>query len=147
MTTAVLGYSKAQRRIHSVKYRKTVISVSQKLFNGIRTKVGSIGLPAINWKVVCFMGFFVGLSLLVFYVWQINNLTQGSYLVNSYEKQISQLSDENKSLVISFAENSFLGQAFIKIQELNFQKISSTPIKYIRVLDSSAEAAQTDKNI
>ncbi|MCX6720401.1 MAG: hypothetical protein NTW11_01190 [Candidatus Staskawiczbacteria bacterium] len=115
MTTAVLGYLKVQKSIQS--------------------KVRSINLPVINWKSVCFVGFFVSLSLLVFYVWQINNLTRGSFLVNSYETQISKLSAENKNLQVSFAENSFLGQAMEKIQALNFQK--TTSVKYIQIPDSS----------
>jgi len=88
-----------------------------------------------NWKDICFAGFFISLSLLVFYVWQINSLTKGSYLINSYEKQTSQLSEENKNLQVSFAENSFLGQALTKIQALNFQK--TTSVKYIQIPASS----------
>jgi len=66
-------------------------------------------------------------------------------LTNSYEKQISQLSEENKNLEISFAESSFLGQALIKIKALNFQK--TTSVKYIQILDGSAEVTQANKNI
>ena len=80
----------------------------------------------------------MSLSLLVFYVWQINSLTKGYYLTNSYENQISKLSEENKSLQVSSAENSFLGQALIKIQALNFQRNIS--VKYIQVPDSSIVA-------
>ena len=120
MTTAVLGL-KIQKKIQS--------------------KINFIDLPAINWKAVCFLGFFMALALLVFYVCQINDLTRGSYTINSYEKQISKLSSENKNLEISFAESSFLGQALLKIQALNFQKITS--VKYIQVPDSAVATAQT----
>lgn len=85
------------------------------------------------------------LALLVFYVWQINALTRGYYLTNTYEKQISNLSEENKNLQISFAESSFMGQALEKIKALNFQK--TTSVKYIQLLDSAAEAAPANKNI
>lgn len=98
----------------------------------LQAKINSIDFPTINWKVVCFIGFFVSLALLVFYVWQINDLTQGSYLTNSYENQISKLSEENKNLEVSFAESSFLGQALEKIQALNFQK--TTSVQYIQRL-------------
>ena len=103
-------------------------------------RVQKIEMPIINWKAVCFVGFFTGLALLVFYVWQINDLTRGSYLINTYEKQISQLSDENKNLQVSFAENSFLGQALVKIQALNFQK--TTSVKYIQIPDNSVATIQ-----
>jgi len=115
MTTAVLGYLKVQKSIQS--------------------KVDSIELPRVNWKAVCFLGFFISLSLLVFYVWQINDLTRGFYLMSNYDKQIDKISEENKNLQVSFAESSFLGQALIKIQALNFQK--TTKVKYIQIPDSS----------
>jgi len=103
-------------------------------------RIDSIELPSINWKVICFAGFFMALALLVFYVWQVNDLTRGSYFINSYEKQISQLSQENKNLQVSFAENSFLGQALLKVQALNFQK--TTSVKYIQIPDNSVATVQ-----
>ena len=111
----------------------------------IQTQINSVELPSVDWKSVCFIGFFVSLALLVFYVWQISVLTRGAYLINSYENQISQISDENKNLQVSFAESSFLGQALEKVQALNFQK--TTSVKYIQILDSSAEVAQVNNNI
>jgi len=102
--------------------------------------IDSVEMPTINWKAVCFAGLIMSLFLLVFYVWQVNDLTKGSYLVNSYNKQISKLSDENKNLQVSFAESSFLGQALEKIQALNFQK--TTSVKYIQVLEGSVATAK-----
>jgi len=97
----------------------------------LQSKIDSINLPVINWKVVCCMGLFMISALSVFYVWQVAELTRGSYFVNVYEKQISELSLQNKNLQVSFAENSFLGQALFKIQALNFQK--TTSVKYIQI--------------
>jgi hypothetical protein len=119
MTTATLSFYRVQKNLQA--------------------KISSVSFPSINWKAVCFAGFFMSLALLVFYVWQINDLTRGSYLINSYEKQISKLSEENKNLEISFAESSFLGQALNKIQALNFQK--TTSVKYIQILDNSVATA------
>jgi hypothetical protein len=115
MTTAVLGYLNIQKRIKS--------------------HAESASFPAINWKIIFFAGFFVSFVLLVFYVWQVQDLTRGSYLANSYEKQISKLSDENKNLQVFFAESDFLGQALVKAEELHFQKVTS--VKYIQILDNS----------
>lgn len=125
MTTIALSYHRVQKNLQA--------------------KLSSINLPAVNWKAVCILGFFMILALLVFYVWQINALTRGYYLTNTYEKQISNLSEENKNLQISFAESSFMGQALEKIKALNFQK--TTSVKYIQLLDSAAEAAPANKNI
>ena len=115
MTIAILSYYKVQKNLQE--------------------KITSVNFPEINWKVVCIISFFVCLPLLVFYVLQINDLTRGSYLINSYEKQISELSQENKNLQVSFAENSFLGQALAKMQALDFQKVTS--VKYIQIPDNS----------
>ena len=125
MTTATLNLHRAQKNLHA--------------------KINSIDLPVINWKRLCFAGFFASLALLVFYVWQINDLTRGSYVISGYQNQIAKLSDENKNLEISFAESSFMGQALQKIQALNFQK--ATSVKYIQTLDSSAQIPQANKNI
>ncbi len=115
MTTAILTINRVQKKLQA--------------------RINTIELPAINWKAVCVAGFFMCLALLVFYVWQVNTLTGGSYLVNDFQKQIHKLSEENKNLQISFAENSFLGQALEKIHALNFQK--TTAVKYIQVPDNS----------
>ena len=102
MTTATLNYIKVQKKV--------------------KAKVESISLPEINWKTICILGFCMSLALLVFYVWQINYLTAGYYFTNSYQNQINQLSDENKNLQVSFAENSFLGQVSEKAQALKFSE-------------------------
>ena len=121
MTTATLSFYRVQKNLQA--------------------KIDSVNFPLINWRMVCVSGFFISLALLVFYVWQINDLTRGSYLVNSYEKQINKFSEENKNLQVSFAENSFLGQALEKIQALNFQKTAS--VKYIKIPDNSVATAKT----
>ena len=125
MTTAILSLYKVQKNI--------------------QTKIDSMETPSVNWKAICLVGFFAGLSLLIFYAWQVNGLARGAYLINTYEKQISKLTDENKNLQISFAENSFLGQALVKVQALNFQR--TTSVKYINVVDTSAVVAETSKNM
>jgi len=120
MTTATLSHS----RLHKNAY----------------SKVKSIELPQINWGVVCFAGIALCSFLLFFYIYQINILTKGSYLITSYENSIDKISEANKKLEVSFAENSFLGEVLTKTQELNFQK--TTSVKYIQVLESSLANAK-----
>lgn len=112
----------------------TAILTLGRVQKNLQAKISSVELPEVNWKIVCVVGFFMCLTLLVFYVWQVNALTGGSYSINNYQKQISKLSEENKNLQISFAENSFLGQALEKIHALNFQK--TTSVKYIQIPDN-----------
>jgi len=111
MTTTALNYSKIQKKIQA--------------------KVDLIDFPTVNWRFVCIAGFLACLSLLVFYVWQVNSLTHGYYLINSYENQLNSLAKENKKLEVAFAEASFWGQALEKMQELNFQK--ATSVKYMQI--------------
>lgn len=90
---------------------------------------------SINWKLICFLGFFMVSVLLTFYVYQVNYLIGGTYLISDYEKNTDSLSQETKNLEVSFAENSFLGEVLEKTQELGFQK--TTAVKYIQVPDNS----------
>src|SRR4030042_5576631 len=88
----------------------------------IKIKVRAIELSNINWKTVFAAMLLVCLFLAVYYVWQVRYLTGGSYMVNSYKKQVSQLLNEKRELEVSFAENSFLGQVQEKNRNLNFEK-------------------------
>jgi len=115
MTTAILNYSKVHKRVQS--------------------KVDSLGFFEVNWKLISMTGFLMAFALMVFYVYQINCLTRDYYTINTYERQISGLAEENKNLQVFFAENSFLGQIQEKAQALNFQK--STAAKYVKILDNS----------
>lgn len=121
MTTATLSFGRVQKNIQA--------------------KINAVELPALNWKAICFAGFLMFVFLLVFYAWQISSLTQGSYLISSYEKQISKLSDENKNLEVSFAENSFLGQSLAKIKALNFQDVTNSSVKYIQIPENAVATA------
>jgi hypothetical protein len=121
----------------------TAVIALNKLQKNIKTKVESVDFPEVSWKKVCFAGFFVSLALLIFYVFEINSLTGGSYLANEYEKQISKLSQENKSLEISFAESSFLGEVLGNIRTMNFQR--TTSVKYIKISDGLAKATAINK--
>lgn len=115
MTTATLNYSRAHNKIQS--------------------KLSSINLPDVNWKIICLLGFVACSILLFFYIYQVNSLTRGSYLINNYQNNLDKLSQENKNLEVSFAESSFLGEVLVKAQALDFQKTAS--VKYIQVLDNS----------
>jgi hypothetical protein len=94
-----------------------------------------ISFPSINWKLVCLFGFFMASALLIFYVYQVNYLTGGTYLISNYEKEANILSQESKNIEVSFAESGFLGEVLQKTQELGFQK--TTAVKYIQVPDTS----------
>ncbi len=75
------------------------------------------------------------LSLSVLYVFQINRMVQGAYLIKSYQKQVNELTQVNKNLEINLAQISYLENIQDKTEELNFQKVQE--IKYVQILDNS----------
>lgn len=85
--------------------------------------------------MVCIAGFMMTCSLLIFYAFLINELTGGTYLIKSYDKQIKVLSQENKNLEVSFAKTGFLGSVEQKAQDLSFEK--TTSVKYVQISDTS----------
>lgn len=108
------------------------------------TLVNSLNLPEINWKrfyfiCILFLAVFAFLFLL-FYVFGINDLTEGSYLVKNYHKEIANLSEENAKLETISAEIGFLGSIQEKAKELSFQKAKN--IKYIQVAGGELVSAK-----
>ncbi len=90
--------------------------------------------------MIFIFGLFTAGVLWALYNFALNELTRGTYLIKSYEKQISDLSRQNRELEVGFAESSFLGQVRAKTQELNFEK--TTKVKYIQILDSAIATAK-----
>jgi len=75
------------------------------------------------------------LSLLVFYVFQINEIIREDYLTKNYLKKIDALSQESKLLEINFAHTNSLGVVEEKPRALNFERVQK--IKYIQILEAS----------
>lgn len=97
-------------------------------------------ISSINWKLVCIFGFAVLAMALFFYAYQISNLTRGYYLINSYKRELTNLSAENNNLQVSFAESSFLAGVLQKAQDHNFEK--TTSVKYLQIKDNSFAIAK-----
>lgn len=92
----------------------------------------------LNLKICLFsLSILVG-ALLMLYVFQINEITKISYLTKIYEKQIDEISQENKNLEISHSQLSTLENIETLVQNSNFEKV--TQIKYIQILDSTVAA-------
>ena len=78
-------------------------------YRAIQNKVTSIQAIKINWKLLYFLAFMCSLAMLVFYVFGVNQLIQGTYLIKNYNKEIKNLLAENRSLEVVGTEASFLG--------------------------------------
>ncbi|MEK7664940.1 MAG: hypothetical protein AAB361_02250 [Patescibacteria group bacterium] len=79
---------------------------------------------------------------LFFYIYSINELTRGAYLIKNYEKQQNNLLQKNKNLEVDFAKSGFMGNLETKTKELSFEKTKK--IKYIQIqtLDDPLAAAK-----
>lgn len=78
------------------------------------------------------------LTLLVFYIFQVNTLANETYLIQSCEKKLSQLSGDNETLEVSFSKADSLSNIENYLQSQNFEKVSQ--VKYIHILESSVAA-------
>lgn len=118
----------------------TTATIAIRAQKNLQKTIDAAEIPSVNWKYICFAGFFISIFLLIFYVLQINALTAGTYSTGNLQKQIAKLSSENKELQVVFAENSFLGQAIEKVQAMNFDKAVS--VKYVQVPENYTALAK-----
>ena len=90
----------------------------------------------VNFKIIwtCLVLIFFSLSIVS--VYQFNIYTSEIYFISQIEKEINQLSQENKILEISLAEANSLGNLGNYAQ--NFERTES--IEYLRVLEGTALA-------
>lgn len=115
MTTLLLGYRSIQSRVQS--------------------NITSLSAKRINWKIVYVTGIGLSVSMLILYVLFVNQLTHGTYLIKSYEKEIYLLSEENRTLETNASRGGLLKQVMKKANELSFEKTAN--IKYIQILENS----------
>lgn len=66
-------------------------------------------------------------------IFQVNSLISKGYLVQNYEKQLNNLTVENKNLEIKFGKINSLENLDALVKNLNFEKVDK--IYYIRILE------------
>lgn len=88
----------------------------------------------INWKVLIITELILVVSLLIFYIFQINNLTQSTYQIQQYQKKIDRLSQENESLRINSLKNNSLSTIETLTKDFGFEKVNN--VQYIQILES-----------
>ena len=106
----------------------------------IKNKIAFATHLKINWKLFYFMVVSLSLIMLVSYIFMVNQLIQGAYLIKNYNKDIAGLLKENKNFLANFAEVDFLGSVEYRAKELGFQK--TTGVKYVEILQSSLAQAK-----
>ena len=97
----------------------------------VQEKNRTVKFPRVAWKTLYLIGAALLLTMLVFYVYLVNQLTGGSYLIKNYHREISSLETKSKVLQTNFAESGFLGNVQEKMKELNFEK--TTQVTYVQL--------------
>lgn len=112
----------------------------QSIHRTMHRKITSLQVVKINWKAIYLLALGLCAIMIVFYVFAINQLTQGSFLIKNYNKEIKSLLAENRDLQADFAENSFWGGVYNQAKELNFERTPS--VTYIKILQNSLAEAK-----
>ena len=90
-----------------------------------------LNIPKVFWLCI-----FASISfLLLFYILQVNCLTQEIYLLENKENKLTRLLGENEALEINFSRSNSLANIENYLQNGKFVKVSQ--IKYIQILESA----------
>jgi hypothetical protein len=93
-----------------------------------------------NKKILISAAFLIIFSLLVSYIYQINNLVSKSYSLQNCQKNIEKISLENEEMESNLAGAGSLQNAEIKISQLGFEEI--TKIHYVQILEKTVASAK-----
>jgi len=93
-----------------------------------------------NKKILMPAAFLIIFSLLISYIFQINNLVSKSYSLQSYQKNIEKISLGNEKMESNLAGTGSLQNAEVRISELGFEKI--TKIHYIQILENTVASVK-----
>ena len=115
----------------------TTLALSQRTAH---QKIATLHIPKIPWKIWYAVGIFFFLAMIVSYIFLVNELTKGSYMIKNYNTKIDNLLSENRKLETNFAESSFLGGVEAKVYALGFEK--TTQVTYVQLLDNSLGMAK-----
>ena len=77
-------------------------------------------------------------GLLVFYIFQINTIVRGTYLIKDYETNLNKVSQENKILENNLVKSNSLESIESLAKNLNYERVNQ--VKYIQIMGSSVVA-------
>jgi len=91
--------------------------------------------PKISLKSLAALGTILIISFLAFYIFQVTTVISEGYQLQSDQKKISDLSEENKILELNFTQVNSLQNIDSQIQNLGFEKVEK--VDYIQILGGS----------
>lgn len=89
----------------------------------------------LNLRIFRILIFLFVIPLLVFYIFQTNNMISDGYQIRSLQKGLDGTAKENRILEINYARTKSLEIIEKRVQELGFEKIGR--INYFQVLENS----------
>ena len=89
-------------------------------------------LPKITWRFLGFFGAFLFALLLVFYIFQVNEVTRVNFLIANSQKQIASLVQENKSLERELSQIKSPASLEATFRDLSYEKTQK--IHYIQLM-------------
>jgi hypothetical protein len=92
----------------------------------------------LNLKIFWAFCFILIITLLGFYVFQINALISGTHQLQLHQNKMAEISELNRGLEISLAKLNYLQNITSKSEELGFERIKA--IHYIQVIDGNLAA-------
>lgn len=96
--------------------------------------ISEINLPKINLRKLFILGTIFISALIIFYIFQISKITKSTFLISEYEKEVANLSQQNKDLEAGLFYGNSLSSLETAINKLNYEKINK--VHYIQIMDS-----------
>lgn len=94
----------------------------------------------LNLKIIWLISLFSVILLLGFYIFQIGLLTQKIYLIKIYEKNLTNLTGQNKILEINLSKSDSLNNITNYLLNGNFVKTNANQVKYLQILGGTVVA-------
>ena len=95
-------------------------------------------VPRVSLRVLVISGFVLVVFLLIFYVFQVTEITKANFFLSDHGKKIAALTQENKDLEFNLSQKNSLTNLEIVLKNLNYEETNK--IYYIQLLGSTVAA-------
>ncbi len=80
--------------------------------------ISAISLPRISFRKICIFGFILAAFLLIFYIFQISEVTRASFFAVKYEGEITSLLQQNRNLETNLSKGNSLANLETVLKQL-----------------------------
>jgi len=97
-------------------------------------------LRGVGLKTILILGTFSILALLLFSLYQVNEMTRTFYLMQGYEKKISLISQEQEGLENNLSQSKSMGDIETAIKSLGFEPVGA--MRYVKSSEGGVAVRQ-----